>query len=357
MPSSALIGHDAEIERLIALLSDPVIRLVTLTGPGGIGKTRLALAVAAAMRHLLTDGAIFIDLSAITRATDVIPAIAKALGLRERVGQDQQRQIDDYLRAKNLLLVLDNVEQIIAAAPAIARTAREAAGTTLLVTSRAPLRVGGEREIPVLPLLLAGSDATPDELLASEAGRLFVERARARDQSFVVDEQSAPLIAEICARLDGLPLAIELAAARTRILALRQLRDRLEQTLGLLVSGHRDAPPRHLAMRDAIAWSYNLLHPGEQRLFRQLAVFPGGFSLDAAEWIDGEDQESGGAAPSTLDRLEAMLDQSMVVRDVGVDGEPHFRMLETIRAFGLEQLGERKKERLSAIAMPTIIAR
>ncbi len=153
VPSSALIGRDAEIERLIALLSDPVIRLVTLTGPGGIGKTRLALAVAAAMRHLLTDGAIFIDLSAVARATDVIPAIAKALGLRERVGQDQQRQINDYLRAKNLLLVLDNVEQIIAAAPAIARTAREAAGTTLLVTSRAPLRVGGEREIPVLPLL------------------------------------------------------------------------------------------------------------------------------------------------------------------------------------------------------------
>ena len=360
-PSSELIGRDAELERLITLLEDPAISLVTLTGPGGIGKTRLALAAAAAMQDRLPDGAIFIDLSGVMTATDTVPAIAQALGLRERMGQDQWSQIAGYLRTKELLLVLDNFEQILDAAPEIARLARQARGTTVLATSRAPLRVGGEREVPVPPLPLAGRDATPDQLLASDAGRLFVERARAHDPSFVVDEQSAPLIAQICARLDGLPLAIELAAARAKLLPPPQLRDRLERALPLLTSGDRDAPPRHLTMRDAIAWSYDLLTPEEQRLFRQLAIFAGGFTLDAAEYVGGivglgdggvdelrmrRDPGTGThsqlppvpLSPSVLDRLDALLNQSMVVREVGTDGEPRYRMLETIRAYGLERL-------------------
>ncbi len=189
VPSSVLIGRDAEVERLVALLSDPAIRLVTLTGPGGTGKTRLALAVAEAMQYLLTDGAIFVDLSAVTRATDVVPAIVQALGLRERVGQDRLRQIIDFLRPKERLLVLDNVEQIIDAAPQIAQIALEATGSTVLVTSRAPLRVGSEREIPVPPLLLAASGATPDDAVglrggaplcgAGESTRPIVSRGRA----------------------------------------------------------------------------------------------------------------------------------------------------------------------------------
>ena len=348
--NSELIGRDAEVARLITLLEDPATWLVTLTGPGGIGKTRLAVAAAEAMQDRLPDGAIFIDLSAVTRAADAVPAIAQALGLRELAGHDQRSQIARFLRTKDLLLVLDNVEQIIDAAPEIARIARQAPGTTVLATSRAPLRVGGEREMPVPPLPLAGRDASPDELLASDAGRLFVERARARDPSFVVDEQSAPLIAQICARLDGLPLAIELAAARSKLMSPQQLHDRLERTLSLLTHGDRDAPPRHLTMRDAIAWSYDLLAPEEQRLFRQLAIFAGGFTLDAAEWVSGvggrvSDEQATASlpvirhpSPVTLDRLDALLDQSMVIREMDADGEPRFRMLETIRAYGLERL-------------------
>lgn len=337
VPNSTLIGRDAEIERLTALLAEPATRLVTLTGPGGIGKTRLALAVAAAMQGRLTDGAVFVDLSAVTNSADVVPTIALALRLRERAGQDQERQVIDFLRSHELLLVLDNLEQILDAAPRIARMAQEATGTTLLLTSRAPLRIGGERVVPVHPLPLADRNATPEALQASDAGRLFVERALARDPSFVIDEQSAPLIAEICVRLDGLPLAIELAAARSRLLSPRQLHDRLEQALALLVRGDRDAPPRHLTMRDAIAWSYDLLGPEEQRLFRQLSVFSGGFTLDAAEWFNEAGPAEGAAKDSTMALLDALLDQSLVVRDVGSDGEPRFRMLETIRAYGLER--------------------
>lgn len=346
IPGSALIGRDAEVAHLMTLLADPAISLVTLTGPGGIGKTRLALAAAAAMQDHLPDGAIFVDLSAVTRATDVLPAIAQALGLREVPRQERQRQIAGYLRAKMVLLVLDNVEQVIAAAPEIAQLARQASGATVLVTSRAPLRVGGEQEMPVSPLPLADQDASPAELLASDAGRLFVERARAHDPAFVVDAQTAPLIAQICARLDGLPLAIELAAARARLLPPQQLRDRLEQMLPLLTSGERDAPPRHLTMRAAIAWSYALLTPAEQRLFRQLAVFSGGFTLEAVEVIGGEGERGEGGkfekpvstSPLPLDHLDALLNQSMVAREVGSDGQPRFRLLETIRAYGLEQL-------------------
>lgn len=357
-PGSTLIGRDTEVVRLTKLLADPAMSLVTLTGPGGIGKTRLALAAATAMQARLPDGAIFVDLSAVTRGEEMLLAIAQALGLRDVAGQERREQIAAFLRGKGLLLVLDNVEQISDAAPEIAQLPRLAGptgrgrGTTVLVTSRAPLRVRGEQEIPVPPLPLAGHDASPDELLASDAGRLFVERARAHDPAFTVDAQSAAQIAQICARLNGLPLAIELAAARVKLLPPQQIRDRLEQMLPLLTSGERDAPPRHLTMRNAIAWSYDLLTPAEQRLFRQLAIFAGGFTLDAIEvigsWGDGErtmnfvPRSPHHPIPlsptSTLDHLDALLNQSMVGREVGSDGEPRFRLLETIRAYGLERL-------------------
>ncbi|MDQ2654470.1 MAG: NB-ARC domain-containing protein, partial [Chloroflexota bacterium] len=335
IPHEALIGREAEVAALLTLLEVPTVRVVTLTGAGGIGKTRLALAVAEAMRGRLADGAIFIDLSAVMHVPDAVPAIAQALGLREMAGQEQLRQIVGFLQSREVLLIIDNVEQIIAAAPDIAQIGR-LADTRMLVTSRAPLRVGGEREFPVSPLPLAGEHATPEELLASDAGRLFVERAKAHDASFTVDARNAPLIAQVCARLDGLPLAIELAAARTRLLSPRQLRDRLASTLPLLTSGDRDAPARHVTMRDAVAWSYDLLTPDEQRMFRQLAVFSGGFTLDAVEWIGSNEPDHAPEAP--LDHLDALLNQSLVVREAGLDGEPRYRLLETIRAFGLEQM-------------------
>jgi non-specific serine/threonine protein kinase len=335
-PPNALIGRTAEVARLVALLNDPTVRLITLTGPGGIGKTRLALATAEAMRETFSDGVVFVDLSTIMQVADVVPAISQSLGLREIAGQDQLRQIAGFLQARDVLLVVDNVEQVIEAAPHIAEIGR-LADTTILVTSRAPLRVAGEREVPVMSLSLAGSGATPEELLASDAGRLFVERATAHDPAFTVDAQNAPVIAQICARLDGLPLAIELAAARTRLLSPHQLRERLTSTLPLLTSGDRDAPARHITMRDAIAWSYALLSPDEQRLFRQLSIFAGPFTLDAAEWV-GNSAPDHAPEPATLDRLDALLNQSLIVREAGLDGEPRYRLLETIRAFGQEQL-------------------
>jgi predicted ATPase/DNA-binding CsgD family transcriptional regulator len=346
-PRESLIGREAEVAALITLLEDPAVSLVTLTGPGGIGKTRLALAAAQAMQDGLADGAIFVDLSAVTRVPDAVTAIAQALGLREMAGQDQLRQIVGFLQSREVLLVIDNVEQIIAVAPQLAQIGR-LAGVKMLVTSRAPLRVGGEREFPVPPLPLAGEDASPHELLASDAGRLFVERARAHDPAFALDERNSPLIAQVCAQLDGLPLAIELAAARTRLLSPRQLRDRLASMLPLLTSGDRDAPPRHLTMRNAVAWSYDLLSPDEQRLFRQLAVFAGGFTLDAVELIGSSEPEP---APEgvTLDRLDALLNQSLVVREVGLDGEPRYRLLETIRAFGLEQLSAEEESKFRGL--------
>ena len=332
----SLIGRSAEVAAITTLVADPAVRVVTLTGAGGIGKTRLALAVAEGLQDRLADGVIFVDLSAVMQVAEVVPAIAHALGLREIAGHDQLRQIVDFLQSREVLLVIDNVEQVIGAAAQIAQIARRSP-STILVTSRAPLRVSGEREFPVPPLPLAAVNAAPEELLASDAGRLFVERARAHDPAFRVDERNASLIAQICAQLDGLPLAIELAAARTRLLSPRQLRDRLASTLSLLTSGDRDAPPRHLTMRDAVAWSYDLLSPDERRVFRQLSVFAGGFTLDALEWIGDHDPEQAPGA-AILDRLDSLLTQSLVVREAGADGEPRYRLLETIRAFGLDQL-------------------
>jgi excisionase family DNA binding protein len=352
VPGSRFVGREAELAALTALLADPAERLVTLTGPGGIGKTRLALAVAAAVQDHFPDGVRFIDLSAVTRPHLLVPAMAQQLGLRDHTAQDPRDRLAAYLRGKRLLLVLDNFEQILHAAPEVARVVAEAPGMSVLITSRAPLRIGGEREWPVPPLVLAAANAAPDALLASDAGRLFVDRACGYDPGFTVDDESAPLIAEICTRLDVLPLAIELAAARCKVLPPRHLRDRLERRLPLLTHGARDAPARLRTMRDAIAWSYDHLTLEEQRLFRRLAVFAGGCTLEAADWVAGaglqapgfEGADSGSIpgtrhlAPGTLDLVGALIEQSLLVRELGPEGEPRFRMLETIREYGLERL-------------------
>jgi non-specific serine/threonine protein kinase len=342
---SAFVGRDAELAALAGLLTDPAVRLVTLTGPGGIGKTRLAIAAAAFVRVRFADGVVFVALAAVSQARLVVPAIADALGVRDLAGRDRHAQLRAFLRDKHLLLVLDNVEQVLAVAPELATLVAEAPALTLLVTSRASLRVSGEREVPVPPLTLAGHGATPAELLASDAGQVFVAQAKANDPSFGIDEETAPIVAEICARLDGLPLAIELAVARLKTLPPRQLRERLERRLPLLTAAARDAPDRHRTMRDAITWSYDLLTPAEQRFFQRLAVFVDGCTLEAASRVAGLQgyRVTGGSfslSPSsdTIDLIGSLVDQSLLVRETGFDGEPRFRMLDTIREFGLDQL-------------------
>jgi non-specific serine/threonine protein kinase len=338
-PVSRFIGREAESAVLAALLADPAERLITLTGPGGIGKTRLALAAATAAQDRFPDGAYFVDLSAITEPPLVVPAIAQAVGLREQSGQDRRGQLAAFLRGKQALLVLDNFEQILGAAPEVSRLLADAPGVRALVTSRAPLRIGGERVLPAAPLTLPDPGAGLAALLASDAGRLFVARAEEHDPGFAVDDTSAPVVADICARLDGLPLAIELAAARSRLLPPCQLRDRLERRLPFLTLGARDAPARLQTMRDAIAWSYDLLREDEQRRLRRLAVFAGGFTLQAAEAVLGAcGDDSGHDGRAVVDAIAALLDQSLLLSDRGADGEPRLRMLETIREFGLERL-------------------
>jgi excisionase family DNA binding protein len=289
---SSFVGREQELAGIVALLADPAIRLVTLTGPGGIGKTRLSTAAAAAAVEHFADGVAFIPLDSVHRPDQVVPAIAQALGLREQSTQSRQQQLQTFLRHKQLLLVLDNFEQILPAGADVASLLLGAKGVKAVVTSRAPLRVAGEREVAIAPLTLAKQQPTVEELLASEAGRLFVERAR-EHSSFTPDEQSAPLIAAICTQLEGLPLAIELAAARVGVLSPRQLHALLEHRLSLLTHGARSAPSRHRTMRDAIAWSYDLLAPAEQSLFRRLAVFTGGFTLGAAEYVGGTEGGEG----------------------------------------------------------------
>jgi non-specific serine/threonine protein kinase len=335
-PLSSFVGRRADLETVTTLLSDSEPRLLTLTGAGGIGKTRLALAVASAVsRERFPDGVAFVPLADVTGPRLVLPAIAQTLGLRERPGQHSAEQLHRFLRDKQLLLVLDNFEHLLAAGGEVATLLIGAPRVTALVTSRAPLRVKGERELPVQPMTVAGSQATPAELVASDAGRLFVERAREHDPAFFLDIESAPLIAEICARLDGLPLAIELAAARIKVLPPSQLHARLARRLPLLTRGARDAPARHGTMRHAIAWSYSLLDASEQRLFRRLAVFEGGVTLAAAGWMANDEPPA--SAPDDLEMVANLVDHSLVVADIGPDREPRFRQLETIREFGLEQ--------------------
>lgn len=346
VPLSSFVGREAIRERLKASLLDPHVRIVTLTGPGGVGKSRLSIATATSLASTFPDGVVYVALAAVAQPDLVIPTVADALGVQEVAGRDREQQVNVFLRHKRLLLLLDNFEQILDAAPAVARLAAEAARLKVLVTSRAPLRIRGEHELPVPPLDLAREQATPDELMASDAGRLFIVRAREHQPSLIVDDTSAPLIADICARLDGLPLAIELAAARVNVLPPPLLHRQLQHRLPLLTDGPRDMPLRHVTMRDAIAWSYDLLSPESQRLFRRLSVFVGGWTLDAAEAVglgnvDGAAKSAVSArevSPETVAHLASLVDQSLVTVETGGDGESRYRMLETIREFARERL-------------------
>ncbi len=344
VPLSPLIGRSAEVADVEALLREESIRLVTMTGPGGVGKTRLALAVVAQVEQVFPDGVLFVALAPIADPALVASAIGQAVGAHESGNEPLPDRIKAVLRNGRHLLVLDNFEHVVEAAPLVSGLLAACPGLTVLGTSRVRLRVGGEHEYAVSPLTLATTDEmTPHETVAEAAAvRLFVARAMAVRADFALTAENAPMVAAICRRLDGLPLAIELAAARVKVLPTPALLDRLERRMPLLADGSRDQPPRLRAMRDAIAWSYDLLTPEEQALFRRLAVFAGGCTQDAAGAVANA---TGDAEFDPFPGITALVEANLLRLVTGIDdAEPRYAMLETIRDYGLKELATSGEE-------------
>ncbi len=345
---TTLIGREREIADLAVLLRRTDVRLVTLTGPGGTGKTRLSLQVAAELLDDITDGVFFINFAPISNPALVVNIIAQTLSLHETSEQPLLERLAIYLHDKHLLLLLDNFEHILAASTVIAHLLSAAPAVKVLVTSRAGLHLSGEHEYPVAPLELPDLAQLPtvEILIRYAAVALFVQRAQLTQPAFTLTDVNAAAIAEICRRLDGLPLAIELAAARSKLLSPSAILARLTSRLQLLTRGARDLPERQQTLRSTIAWSYNLLNADEQTLFRRLAVFVDGGTLDAVQAIcnsDGDESAHSDAAGfrasfTILDGLAVLVDQSLLRQEEQFDHEPRFMLLQTIREYALEQL-------------------
>jgi predicted ATPase/class 3 adenylate cyclase len=336
---SPLIGREKEVSEVCDLLRHEETRLLTLTGPGGTGKTRLALQAAADLLDAFPDGAFFTPLATLTEAELFLSAIAEALEVREIGEQPLGETLKDYLSERRMLLLLDNFEQVLGAAPTVTELLAGAPGLKVLATSRAPLGLYGEHEFPVPPLTLPDLKHPPplERLTQYEAVGLFLERARAVKPDFAITNESAPAVAEICVRLDGLPLAIELAAARIKMLPPKAMLQRLTSRLKLLTGGARDLPERQRTLRGTIEWSHALLDEGEQLLFARLAVFSGGRTLEAMEAVcDAE----GDLPVDTFEGISSLLDKSLLRQEEGPNGEPRFVMLETIHEFAREKLAE-----------------
>jgi predicted ATPase/DNA-binding CsgD family transcriptional regulator len=333
LPLTTLVGREREIAATGALLTRPEVRLVTLTGAGGVGKTRIAIAVAEAFGDAFADGVVFVPLAAI-HDPDLVPsAIAQSFGVQQAGLRPLGEVIGASIGKRSVLLVLDNFEQVLPAASVVSNLLSTCPGLVVLVTSRAGLNLYGEHNVLVPTLALADPRALPalEQVQRIASIQLFVDRARQAKADFALTSENAAVVAAICARLDGLPLAIELAAARVKLFTPTAMLTRMEKSLQFLTGGPRDVPARQRTVRDTIAWSYELLSPDVQRLFRRLAVFRGGITLEAAEAVCNGDTD-------ILFGLAALVDHSLLRQIDQPDGSSRFAMLPTIAEFALEQL-------------------
>ena len=336
MPATRLIGRDDDVTAVCGLLADPDVRLVSVIGPGGVGKTRLALAVAHALQSDLSDGVCWVELAGVSRSDDVAATIARALLVVRVPGESPEEAIKRHLAGKRLLLVVDNFEHVLQAARLLVELLGTSAELKVLVTSREALNVAPERRFALAPLALppARQGVSVTDVETAPAPAMFIDAARRRDRDFDVTANTAPLIAQICGRLDGLPLALELAAARTEILGIEDLAARLA-SLSELGTGPRDAPARQRTLSATIDWSYQLLDDQQRAAFACFAVFAGGATIDAAQKVTGAGVET----------LQALVSKNMLSRRKLPDGTSRLVMLETIRQYALDRLAEDPEHR------------